>query len=58
MEIPHEVRSSILHEIAHALAWMSHGGRFHVRKWKTSCREIGAVPRAARQKATRTTIYQ
>ncbi|MFR0850186.1 SprT-like domain-containing protein [Akkermansia sp.] len=56
--MPHEVRSSILHEIAHALAWMSHGGRFHVRKWKTSCREIGAVPRAARQKATRTTIYQ
>ena len=38
---------------------MRHGDRFHVWKWKTSCREIGAVPRAAaRQDAIRVTTYK
>jgi predicted SprT family Zn-dependent metalloprotease len=36
-----QVRDTILHEIAHALA----PGDGHGAKWKRKCREIGAVPR-------------
>ena len=41
-----EVMDTILHEIAHALAYHRHGsaGRGHGRIWKTICREIGAKP--------------
>ena len=41
-----EVMDTILHEIAHALAYHRHGsaGRGHGRIWKSICREIGAKP--------------
>ena len=41
-----EVMDTILHEIAHALAYHRHGsaGRGHGRIWKSVCREIGAKP--------------
>ena len=41
-----EVMDTILHEIAHALAYHRHGsvGRGHGRVWKSVCREIGAKP--------------
>jgi predicted SprT family Zn-dependent metalloprotease len=40
---PAQVRNTILHEIAHALA-DPHAG--HGEEWKTICRKIGAVPEA------------
>lgn len=58
LEVPHEIRDTILHEIAHALAWTRHGDRTHGPLWKQICREIGAVPRAAaRQDSIRVTTY-
>lgn len=40
-----EVRDTILHEIAHALAWQRHGeGCGHDKRWKAICVEIGARP--------------
>ena len=41
-----EVMDTILHEIAHALAYHRHGnaGRGHGKIWKSICREIGAKP--------------
>jgi predicted SprT family Zn-dependent metalloprotease len=42
-----EVRDTILHEIAHALAWERHGENcHHDHRWKAICREIGARPEA------------
>ena len=40
LETPHEIRDTILHEIAHALAWTRHGERTHGPRWKQICREI------------------
>lgn len=37
-----EVRDTILHEIAHALAGIEHG---HDHVWKAACRKIGAEPK-------------
>ncbi|UQT45533.1 SprT-like domain-containing protein [Akkermansia muciniphila] len=34
LETPHEIRDTILHEIAHALAWTRHGERTHGPRWK------------------------
>ena len=41
-----EVMDTILHEIAHALAYHRHGsaGRGHGKIWKSICVEIGAKP--------------
>ena len=40
-----EVRDTILHEIAHALAWIRHRENFgHDWRWKKICEEIGARP--------------
>ncbi|OED38134.1 hypothetical protein AB833_20860 [Chromatiales bacterium (ex Bugula neritina AB1)] len=40
-----EVRDTILHEIAHALAWERYGESCgHDRRWKAICVEIGARP--------------
>lgn len=36
-----EVRDTILHEIAHAIAGLEHG---HDEVWKSVCRQIGAKP--------------
>lgn len=59
LEVPHEIRDTILHEIAHALAWTRHGDRTHGPLWKQICRDLGAVPRAAaRQDAIRVTTYK
>ncbi len=56
---PHEIRDTILHEIAHALAWTRHGERTHGARWKQICREIGAVPcAAAKPDAIRVTTYK
>lgn len=56
---PHEIHDTILHEIAHALAWTRHGERTHGLHWKRICLEIGAVPRAsAKQDAIRVTDYK
>lgn len=42
-----EVRDTILHEIAHALAWVRHGVNCgHDKRWKSICTEIGARPEA------------
>ena len=38
LETPHEIRDTILHEIAHALAWTRHGERTHGPRWKQICR--------------------
>lgn len=39
-----EVLDTILHEIAHALAWEKHGNCGHDDRWKSICVEIGARP--------------
>lgn len=40
-----EVRDTILHEIAHALAWERHGVNCgHDKRWQAICIEIGARP--------------
>lgn len=40
-----EVRDTILHEIAHALAWQRHNENCgHDKRWKAICVEIGARP--------------
>jgi predicted SprT family Zn-dependent metalloprotease len=41
-----ELKDTILHEIAHALAWIRHGwnGHGHGRVWKMICLEVGAEP--------------
>ena len=40
-----EVRDTILHEIAHALAWERYGENCgHDQRWKNICKEIGARP--------------
>ena len=41
-----EIEDTILHEIAHALAFIRHGakGKGHGKIWKSICREIGARP--------------
>ncbi len=58
-EAPHEIRDTILHEIAHALAWTRHGERTHGARWKQIRREIGAVPcAAAKPDAIRVTTYK
>ena len=46
-----EVMDTILHEIAHALAYHRHGsaGRGHGKIWKSICREIGAKPERLHQ---------
>ena len=42
-----EVRDTVLHEIAHALAWERHGKNCgHDKRWKAICLEIGARPQA------------
>lgn len=42
-----EVRDTVLHEIAHALAWQRHGKNCgHDNRWKAICVEIGARPEA------------
>ena len=42
-----EVRDTVLHEIAHALAWERHGKNCgHDKRWKAICVEIGARPQA------------
>ena len=51
-----EVKDTILHEIAHALAYQRHGraGHGHGRIWKSICREIGARPeRCSKDKLNR-----
>ena len=59
LETPHEIRDTILHEIAHALAWTRHGERTHGPRWKQICREIGAVPCvSAKPDAIRVTTYK
>jgi len=52
-----EVRDTILHEIAHALAGLENG---HNAKWKAVCRRIGAKPRrlAGQHVATPPPRYQ
>lgn len=43
-----EVRDTILHEIAHALAWVRHGENCgHDKRWQAICVEIGARPVAS-----------
>ena len=43
-----EIRDTILHEIAHALAWQRHGENCgHDARWKEICLEVGARPVAS-----------
>lgn len=39
-----EIEDTILHEIAHALAWMHDRCRGHGRAWKKWCLKVGADP--------------
>jgi len=39
-----EVKDTILHEIAHALAWIEYGHKGHGWQWKRVCVRIGAKP--------------
>jgi predicted SprT family Zn-dependent metalloprotease len=39
-----EVRSTILHEIAHALAFLETGHKGHGQPWKAACGRVGADP--------------
>lgn len=58
-DIPHEICDTVLHEVAHALAWTRFRDRTHGPVWKRICREIGAVPRAsAPRDAIRVTSYK
>ncbi len=43
-----DVKDTILHEIAHALAYERYGskGVGHGRLWKSICRKIGAIPKS------------
>ena len=41
----HEIRDTILHEIAHALDFHDRGTTDHGRNWRRHCRRIGCVPR-------------
>ncbi len=47
MERPDQIRDTVLHEIAHALAWIHHHERGHGPHWKSYCRQLGATPRAS-----------
>lgn len=40
------LRDTLLHEMAHAEAWLRHGHRGHGRVWKIIARRIGCRPRA------------
>ncbi len=54
-----EIHDTVLHEIAHALAWIRYADRTHGARWKAVCREIGAVPRAAaKANSIRVTTYK
>ncbi len=54
-----EIFDTVLHEIAHALAWTRHGDRTHGARWKAICREIGAAPKARAGSGTvRVTTYK
>lgn len=43
---PERIRDTILHEIAHALAWEHARHAGHGALWKACCRALGATPRA------------
>ncbi len=56
---PPEIFDTILHEIAHALAWTRHQDRTHGPRWKAICQEIGAAPKARAASGTvRVTTYK
>ena len=40
------LEDTLLHEMAHAEAWLLHGHRGHGRVWKTIARRVGCRPRA------------
>lgn len=40
------IEDTVLHEVAHALAWERFRYVGHGVRWKLICREIGAIPRA------------
>lgn len=40
------LEDTMLHEMAHAEAWLRHGHRGHGRAWKTIARRVGCRPRA------------
>lgn len=42
-----QIHDTVLHEIAHALAWEHHQEKGHGRYWKHFCRQLGANPRAS-----------
>lgn len=40
------MRDTLVHEMAHAEAWLQHGHRGHGRIWQTVARRVGCEPRA------------
>lgn len=42
-----QIRDTVLHEIAHALAWIHSGEKGHGKEWKAWCLRVGALPRAS-----------
>lgn len=49
-----EIKDTMLHEIAHALAYLRYGvkGCGHGKLWKKTCVEIGAEPKRVKEKVT------
>lgn len=43
-----DIKDTILHEFAHAIAYNLYRDRGHGRFWKMVCREIGAIPRSCK----------
>jgi predicted SprT family Zn-dependent metalloprotease len=41
-----QLRDTLLHEMAHAEAWLVHGERGHGAHWRRIARRLGCVPRA------------
>jgi predicted SprT family Zn-dependent metalloprotease len=41
-----QLRDTLLHEMAHAEAWLVHGERGHGPQWRRIARRLGCVPRA------------
>lgn len=45
---PADLEETVLHEMAHAEAWLVHGHAGHGRIWRSIARRVGCIPRACR----------
>ena len=49
------LEETLLHEMAHAEAWLRHGHRGHGRIWRAIARRVGCTPRARTRQSVRRT---